>query len=255
MTSLELGVSLGPLQRDCAAPVFTSSREDGWSGINQWPAAAFSALPWAMAAAACIYVKYRIMEGTESYNSGGFVTAGASIGRPETLIVKLSFFREDILLVFLFIPVALILVARLLPARLRLPTIGVFSALITIALFLQLRAYEEVGRFLSFRALRTALSWGLHEPGAYVGYLRSETLAAAGVSLIVGTWILRSTARRIRNRQHRPSERTSYIYIPRIAIPCLLVGLVLPWLPQVNATPFHRAILFTAMGDYWHERG
>src|SRR5438477_5070610 len=140
----------------------------------------FWLLPWIVPAATAIYMKYTLLT-----QSGYRVTAEA-FGRTKEFgpWEKLSFFQMDVI-VAVFATVALFLVGRLLPRRLRLLFVSGLSAGISLALYAQLRAFWAVGQFLSFRMFWTAITWGLHEPAAYSSYLGiKKLLVVSGVVVI-----------------------------------------------------------------------
>src|SRR5690348_1481393 len=132
----------------------------------------FWILPWIVPAWTSLYLKYILMAGTHSYGPGGFKIAAQSLGRKEAFGFwqEVSFFRMDVIVAAL-VAIALLFLGRLLPRRPRLIAVSLLSAGITLALYAQLRAFEVVGQFLSFRTFWTAVAWGWHEPRAYVSYL------------------------------------------------------------------------------------
>jgi len=95
---------------------------------------------------------------------------------------KLSFFRADLFIGFLLVPSALLLVDHYFAPRFRTTLILLVSTFALIVLYCQLRAFQEVGQFLSFHMFVTAISWALQDPSAIPGYL--------GLRLIVATLIL-----------------------------------------------------------------
>ena len=153
---------------------------------------------------------------------------------------KLSFFRVDVLVALLLIPLLLIVVARCLPRGLRILIISLLSVGVTVALYAQLRAFQEVGQFLPFGTFVSAISWGWHEPGAYADYLRLKpALAVVGIIAAL-VWLFKHKAW-LRLNPGVKGETVGYI-----AAICLLPVLVLPWLPRVQSTPYHTSLLLEA---------
>ena len=156
----------------------------GQSASNIWRG--FWVLPWIVPALTSLYLKYALMAGTHSYGFGGFEIAALSLGRKKGFAFwqKLSFFRADVIVAAL-VAIALLFLGRLLPRRPRFIAVSLFSAAITLALYAQLRAFQVVGEFLSFRMFWAAVSWGSHEPAAYISYLGTRTVALTLVVVVL----------------------------------------------------------------------
>src|SRR6267154_4527336 len=159
---------------------------------EKWPG--FSILPWLVPALTSIYLKYVLMAGTLSYGSGGFKIAAQSLGRKDGFGFweKLSFFQMDVI-VAAVIAIVLLILVKFLPPRLRFLFVVALSVGVTVALYAQLRAFRVVGQFLSFQMFWAAVSWGWHEPAAYVSYLGIKwlaTISALGVPVLGGFWWL-----------------------------------------------------------------
>lgn len=222
---------------------------------NQWASAAPSVLPWIVPAFASLYLKYSLLQGTLSYNSGGFKLASqyvAKEGQGYTVLERLAFFRADIL-VALLVPLVLFALARYLPSRWRVLIVAVLSAGVTVALYAQLRAFREVGQFLPLRTFLVALSWGWHEPGAYATYLGTKgllTLLGMNVLIAVVLWWL---PKRSENGIRISYGKRTGAVARSIATFCLLLILVVPWLPRVHSTSLHQSVLLRALHAYWYE--
>ncbi len=118
-----------------------------------WVSAARSVLPWVVPALLSLYIKRYMMTGGR-----GFAVVARYVGRTEgtastglTRLEEFSFFRSDLLLGFVLVPLALIVLSRYLPRRWGAPVVAVVSAVVAIALYVQLRALEEVGRYIPGR--------------------------------------------------------------------------------------------------------
>jgi len=208
-------------------------------------------LPWIVPALTSLYLKYILMTGT-TYGPGGFDIAAQSLGRQERLGVweKLSFFQMDIM-VALIIPVVLLILGRFLPSRLRMLLVVGLSAGVTLALYAQLRAFEEVGEFLSFRMFVTAIRWGLHEPGAYAPYLGIAGLSVllmAGAFVAGTLWLLSHRDAGIVRQMQRGSAR-----LGSLCLFFLLPILVVCCLPRLPSTPYRSSVVLRALSALWHE--
>lgn len=221
--------------------------------FNLWPEV--YVLPWLVPAFTSLYLKYVLMAGAISYDSGGFRIAAQSLGREQGLTIweKLWFFQWDII-VAATIPLALILIVRFLPVRWRILCVGVFSAFVTLALYIQLRAFREVGQFISFDMLATAVRWGLLEPNAYKSHLhlsRLLLLNAAGLAITVYFgWLLQNRATHA-VQSHRSKILRGSPDVLRFCIFCLIpVGLAV-CLPPLPIASYHSSVLLKALSAYW----
>jgi len=223
----------------------TDQKQANWSGLF--------VVPWIAPALLSFYLKYILMA-----PGGGFSVAAQSLGRKEGFgfLEKLSFFLFDII-VAVIVPVILLMLGRFLPRRLRLPFGVALSAGATLALYAQLRAFRAVGQFLSFQMFWTAVSWGWHEPGAYVSYIGIKGLStgsALGASLLGGYWWLskRHTeqAEIVRASRHENGLAT----LEAVFIFCLLPVYVAGWLPRLPSNPYQSSVLLRALSAYWHEQ-
>lgn len=244
-------------------PVSNRDVSAGSGVVHQWVSGALYVLPWLVPALMSLYIKRYIM--TEER---GFVFAARYFGRtpiehvgqgpdweyyPLTYLEKLSFFRMDIFVGFLLVPLALIALVRYLPCRWRFPTVALLSMSVSGALYAQLRSLEEIGRYMSFRMLWTALSWGWNEPRANASYLKGKALLVllAGVFFIAGVLWLGTRRRTGLARNPTPEQRWR---IPgSIAVSCLLFVLALSWLPRVRPTWYHTSVVLGALSAFWHE--
>jgi arylsulfatase A-like enzyme len=205
-----------------------------------------------------LYLKYALMAGTHSYGFGGFEIAALSLGRKKGFAFwqKLSFFRADVIVAAL-VAIALLFLGRLLPRRPRFIAVSLFSAGITLALYAQLRAFQVVGEFLSFRMFWAAVSWGSHEPAAYISYLGTRTVALTlfvVVLVFVSLWWFAKKKETVKagiSRPVRPEggittlEGAFFFCLFPIAIAC--------WLPRLPSSPYESSVLLKALSAYWHE--
>jgi membrane-anchored protein YejM (alkaline phosphatase superfamily) len=227
----------------------------GEAARRPWASAARAALPWAVPAVLSLYIKRYMMTGGR-----GFAVVARYIGRTEgtastglTRWEEFSFFRGDLLLGFVLIPLALILLSRYLPRRWRALVVAAFSAVVAIGLYVQLRALEEVGRYVSWPMFRVALSWGWHEPGANAAYLSSKgfLVLLGGVAFIAGSWWWGARRDLEAVRQAALQSRWQ-IAGPMVGV-ALVLAATLSWLPRFPTTPYHESVLLGAFRAFWHE--
>src|SRR5205085_636872 len=113
---------------------------------------------WAPVALMALHAKGALLE------LGGYRIAARSFGRIEqedlTLGERLSFFRGDLAVDLLAIPLALLAVVWLLRGRPRARAAFVATVSVAFAalLFVQLECFYQVGRFVSLGLLRDALT-------------------------------------------------------------------------------------------------
>lgn len=223
---------------------------DWFQNGKRWKSTTLPALPWVVPAFASLYAKYLVMVETNA-----FVITARSLGVEGDFSrwQKLSFFRDDIL-VALVVGFALIVTARWLPRRWRIFVIGLFSGAVTLALFVQVRAFTQVGQFLSLRMLWLAIDWGLHEPGAYAAYLgvKWSLTLLTGLFLIAAVlwWLAHHGEVAILDCQ--PDLHVRVAGTKSVFLAAVLVATI-PWMPQLPSTPYHRSILLRALEGFWDE--
>lgn len=209
-------------------------------------------LPWIVPAVVGVRLKWVMM-----VQSGYEVTA-ESLGKTNGFGFweKLSFFRMDVTVAVLG-AVVLLIVGGLLPRRLRLPFVSGVSAGVTLALYMQLRAFRTVGQFLSFRMFWIAITWGLHEPGAYASYLgikRPLIISAVGVTLLLATWrLLSKRVHRIQVPRQPRMRLTGGVATLDLILYCLIPVLGVFTLPRLPSSPYRSSVLLRALSAYWQE--
>jgi arylsulfatase A-like enzyme len=232
-----------------------------------WGAVGRSLLPWYVAAAYCFYAKYQLLA---MDNGAGFRLAASTLGRIGheafetnahldvglTVFDKLTFFREDAIVMLVVIPVLLLLVTRLLPYRLRTPVTVIFSLCTLLLVAVQVRAYLVLGRFVSFEMARLAISWGWSQSEAVSAYLRPEhllLLLLVAVSACIVAWTLWRYAKRRRKIPFPLPESGSVSWSigGAVVTAALLLGVTCLWLPRVASTPFHRSLVTGAVQALW----
>jgi membrane-anchored protein YejM (alkaline phosphatase superfamily) len=211
-----------------------------------WLSAAYSVLPWIIPAALSLYIKYRMLSGVLH---GGFRIVARSLGRTPSasasglsLWEMFSFFRADLLVAFLVVPLGLVVLCRYLPSRGRRPFVVLLSVAISIVLYCQLRAFEEVGQFLSLDMFRAAITWGLQNPTVSSRYLNVGAFLALAAAIAMA-WVWHWRAKRENRSPLNPvAARHGYIGSAVVAS-CLAVLTIMAWASPLPATPFHESIL------------
>ena len=241
------------------ASSISESRRERERNYPRWASVAISVVPWIVPAVVSLYLKYNLLRGTDSYDSGGFKLAYqyvAKIGQPYTIWDRASFFCEDIT-IGLLIGLALFVLARYIAPRWRLLMTTTLSAGITIALYIQLRAYHEVGQFISFRMLLVAFSWGWHEPGAYWGYIGAKPLFAVLIAVVclgVLSWVRRRIDICVRQPRRGRRWQTAISMATSAVIAITLVPAVLAVSTgqhRLHSTPYHASALLNALRAYF----
>ena len=221
--------------------------------LRNWIATASFALPWFFVAALCTLAKWYLLE-----NQNGFHVAAQYFGRTNvgartglTIWEQLTFFRSEILFELLLIPVFLLFLFDYLPRSLRAILIVLFSVGACLVLYIQFRAIEETGRFVSFELLMLALSWGWHDPGANKAYLLTkEFYVFLGCLICLGTFIWRAS--KTRNPPSLQSEHRWKTAIAGYLAAALLLA-VFSWIPFLPSTAYHRNILWRSLRAFWHD--
>ncbi len=191
-------------------------------------------LPWAAPASLTLYVKMiLVLQSGVCYLC--FQLSGQGLLEKAG---ELSFFRADLLLVFLVVPALIVLLGRLLP-RIAPYLIALFSAVIYLYLFIQLQCLMNVGAFLTPHLLRDALRWGVQNPGAGGAYLSVGEAAIVVVGLlyilVVSLWSFRH---RIRSSQ--PSRYAKLA--GNILATGLIASLILSWVVPAHPAALHRSV-------------
>jgi phosphoglycerol transferase MdoB-like AlkP superfamily enzyme len=124
---------------------------------------------WFFPASLAFYLKWFLM-----VDQQGFAREARSMGLHSlNLYQTLSFFRGEILVGVILIPLALLTICVFLRPRWAAFVTAAISLLASLVLGVQILSLKELGRFSSAEMLRVALSWGWHEPGSNVRYLMS----------------------------------------------------------------------------------
>jgi hypothetical protein len=166
---------------------------------------------------------------------------------------EVSYFRVDLLLGLLAVPVGLLLLQRLVGPRAGLAVTAALSGATYAVLFAQLQSLESVGAFVPLGLLRDALAWAWENPrqtGAYVGP-QDRLLLAAGLACVAcAAWW---SARRLRaGTAERPPRFASWGR--RIGAALVAAIVILSWTVRGAATPYHRSALSWTLFPSSHRR-
>jgi len=180
---------------------------------------------------------------TERINSTGF-----------SFLEKLSFFRADILIACVLLPLLLVILAKLLPRRWRIWVLMLLTVAASLALFIQFRALQEVGRFVSFDMLVTAARWAAWEHGVTSTYGGAMSLlpVLAGVAWMIGVawW----NARRQKQEGLGRVSPTRVRFVAPVVMATVLILTVLPvsrGCPQRRITAAHFSARLPPTENQW----
>ncbi len=229
------------------------------SGVDPWLSSVRSILPWVAPAVLSVYIKYVMLKVLGLH--GGFEIVTRTLGRPDSSGLsfweELSLFRADLLVAFLVAPLVLVVLSRCLPSRWRLPFGIIVSAVTSLVLYCQLRAYGSVGQFLSSDMIWSGIAWGLHDPSVISKYLNLRRLLLI-LSVVVAVAVVWRWGRRAKLIERRPLDpiapRHWYIGIGVVGS-CLAVLTIVAWAPVLPSTPFHRSILVWGLESLSNQTG
>jgi arylsulfatase A-like enzyme len=190
----------------------------------------------------------------------GFRVVARSLGRIEgtgytglNFWERLTFFRSELLVEFILIPLALLVLYRYLPRVLRILFSALVSGGVAFALYVQFLSLEEVGRYIPFHIIMAAIIFGMNDTGARREYLFTPALFAllVGLGFIAGSvwW----AAKRDRADAESPEMKRDTQKFAAVSISALLLVTGLAWRPLLPFTPLHENVLWSALRAYWHE--
>ncbi len=220
---------------------------------SSWISSERYALAWFVPALLCVLTKLLTLG-----NGRGFRVVARYLGRVEgpgfpglSNVERLTFFRSEILWLFLLIPLALVILLRPLTRMWRVIAMALLCVTVSLIAFLQARSLEEVGDFVSFAMVRVALAWGIHDPGANKAYLFTRDFYVLIGAMVTVAAILFWAARndgiaRAAARYAAWWRHAALVYFSGAA---LLAGAA--WLPLLPATPYHENILAHSMRALW----
>jgi phosphoglycerol transferase MdoB-like AlkP superfamily enzyme len=213
-----------------------------------WIDSARFLLVWLSPAAMGLHLKWCLMA-----EQGGFAREARSMGLQSLgLASRLSFFRGELLVGLLAIPLFLLISGRYMRTRWRAVLAGTASGTAIILLGIQLFALKEFGRFSTLAMARVGLGWGWHEPGSNLRYLASRetlllmvSLAALGAAL---AWAIRHSGRTISKQARHGWKTAGELYLFALAAP-LLFSLK----SDVPKSPYQESSLVRSVVSLWRE--
>jgi hypothetical protein len=223
------------------------------NNLQPWVSAARSLLPWFIPAVLCVLMKLYLMT-----NGKGFRVIARYLGRVESadytglsFLERLTFFRSEILIELLLIPLVLLILFRYLPRLWRALLIASLSLGVSLVLYIQFRALEETGRYVSSELLRVALNWGIHDPGANKAYLLTkEFYAFIGCLTCLGMLLWRASSRHI---VASPSTEPRWKVVGSAYAGSVALLTVLSWLPLLPTTGYDSNVLWRSLRAFWHD--
>jgi len=198
-----------------------------------------------------LYMKYEMMQ-------GGYWEAGRSLGRDQlnrqppdfSWSEKLSFYRGDLLVGFVLLPLGAWSVALVLPRSLSSWTLGTLSVGLVLVLALEYRTWRSMGRFPSKEIVADAIRFWQHSGDTARQYATLSLGACLKLAALVGGIVLLAW------RAHRSDRRR---LVPKrgfkIALGCLAGGVLAvtgwSWLSWLDSSIFHRSILDRITSTFW----
>ena len=223
---------------------------------SQWISPARYAIAWLVPALLCVGTKLITLG-----NGRGFRVVARYLGRSEgpgfpglTVWERLTFFRSEIVILFIAVPVVLAIALTKMTRRWRLALTAILCVSVSLIIFVQARSLEEVGDFVSYTMFRVALTWGIHDPGANKSYLYTREFyvllcgfAALAAILI---WAGRNDGVGITDRGARRWRDAVVLYFAGALI---VAGFALR--PLIPETPYHDNILARSIVALWAPGG
>ena len=133
-----------------------------------------AALPWLVPALLILLVKRELLA------AGGAVGAREAAGFWQ----ELSFYRMDLLLAGVAIPLSVFSLFAVLSAAWRTRLSVLLNLFTGLAVYIQYRALLVSGTFISFDTAWVAFTWGLREPAANLQFVSSSSVMYAGGTAI-----------------------------------------------------------------------
>lgn len=107
--------------------------------------------------------------------SSGFLVISRFIGKSNvadlSLVERLAFYREDLIINFAVIPIVVVFLLRALPGRSRPYVALAIGAFLGGIFFVGLQGLGNVGRFLTLEMLSSAFLWGAFNPQSIKDYI------------------------------------------------------------------------------------
>jgi phosphoglycerol transferase MdoB-like AlkP superfamily enzyme len=192
---------------------------------------------WAPAALAALDLQRRLLA------AGGYAIVARQLGEASlTIWQKLALFRADLVLVLGLVPAALLLVLGFLPSRRRgLVTAALGLAVLSIT-FVQARAFEAAGGFVSLYFVGKGLSWAGEQQG-FLGQYVDWTDVAWVALLAVLTVAAALWAGRVERRNDAPGRTRLATSMVAVLVVCSLA----PWMLPLGRTSCQGSALLHAV--------
>lgn len=144
--------------------------------------------------------------------------------RPEelSLLARLGFFYNDIAVNLLIVPLVGTLLAAALPRRHRIAAAFVTSVGLALLYFIELRAQQVVGQYISREVLRDLVGWAWANPWIGGGYVTGPSVLKLFALLGVLTAIPAVAGLGVRAERQR-SARAAGVYRALLSVPAVAV--------------------------------
>jgi hypothetical protein len=198
----------------------------------------------APALALTLKIKYYLLTSTAtlivSHNLGRFGDNALSFWE------KLTFFRSDLLLGFILLPICYVCILRILPGRYRASIVAILNISLCIMLYATWQCYLQTGQYYSLSTLRDSLFWAWHHP-EFIGQYTSKSGIAQlslAVIFICGTVLWAA----LRNKKGGvPQHETRWRYGTVVyMVLVVLISLAPSVASAVPTTQYHKSILVVA---------
>ena len=210
--------------------------------------------PWMITGMYVIYVKWRLLEIQIGNNPAAFPFAsGSDIGNPGVpALFKLlragrflSFFRADLAITFLLVPVGLLIFGAVFNWRWRVLLIAAFSVLGVIILNVEYHALLLGGKFLSADIIWEGVRFALVNTSVIPVYVNWRSvlgllLPLAGV-VAAALWLLK--------RPPAPGRKLASIFGGAFGLSILITAF--SWLNGVTPNVYNQSVFTTLAGDLW----
>jgi Sulfatase len=126
-----------------------------------------------------------------------------------TIAERIGFFAEDLALNMVIVPIVTTAIVSLLFGAYRLVAALAISVVMSVCYFVELRAQDAVGQYLSRDMLRDLASWTASNPGAIRDYVTLASLIklVGLIAALFGIVVVARTARRAGERTNSLSAR------------------------------------------------
>src|SRR5690606_32633022 len=165
---------------------------------------------------------------------------------------KLSFFRLDLAIMIVVMPVLLALLMRKLPRMPRSVAAAVLAAMLCTVYFFELQALGSIGRYLTPELLKDAIAWAVDFPESISDYISTRGMLKLVVAIGLIAWLAIMAYRRPRGSAG-PLETLAEVG----AVTAVTSGFLLALLAYVMPVPTlaaHRTALHVAGEAMWPDK-